>query len=373
MGEETYYLLVYNIFFICAVTFSFLINKLFLKFSKTLGIRNNLDDGTIIRWGAQTKPAFGGISFYIIFLLSIASYSFFFSLGPVVLDRGFVGILLAITIGFLMGLADDAYNTKPVLKFLVQVTCAIILILADIYIKITPFPILNYFLTLLWIVGIMNSVNMLDNMDAITTLVSIIILLICCLTIILNRDFTNLHFFILTGTQAALAGFLYFNWNPSKMYMGDTGSQFLGILLGAIGIIYFWNAPYEKGEISFMKQVVKVALVFIMPIIDTAIVVTTRLMKKQSPFIGGRDHTTHSLALMGLKDRQVALVFAGISSLSIAWIVIIDRVIDEWSHLYSVLFIGYFLTVFAVLFYITITQQKKHSLLKKQEKYLYQK
>ena len=367
MGDETYYLIVYNSFFICAVIFSFLINKLFLKFAKTLGMRNN-NDGTIIRWGAQSKPAFGGISFYIIFLLSITSYSFFFDLGPVVMDTSFVGILLAITIGFLMGLADDAYNTKPFLKFLVQVACGIVLILADIYIKITPFPILNYFLTVLWIVGIMNSINMLDNMDAITTLVAIVILLICCVTIIYNKDFSNLHFFILTGVQAALAGFLYFNWHPSKMYMGDTGSQFLGILLGAIGIIYFWNAPYEKGEISFMKQVIKVALVFIMPIIDTAIVIITRLLNRQSPFIGGRDHTTHSLALLGLSDRKVALVFGLISTISLFWIIIIDRFIAEWNHTYTAAFITYFLLVFGILFYITISQQKKYEVLKTEKK-----
>lgn len=366
MSDETYYLLVYNSFFICAVAFSFLINKLFLKFSKTLGSRN-ANDGTVIRWGAQTKPAFGGISFYIIFLLSLTSYSFFFDLGPVVLNKGFVGLLLAVTIGFLMGLADDAYNTKPLLKFLVQVFCGVILILADIYIQITPYEGLNYLLTILWTVGIMNSINMLDNMDAITTLVSIIILLICCVTIIYNLDFSNLHFFMLTGVQAALAGFLYFNWHPSKMYMGDTGSQFLGILLATIGIIYFWNAPYEQGEISVMKQLIKVILVFILPIIDTTIVVITRLTKKQSPFIGGRDHTTHSLALMGYNDRQVALIFAVIAVLSLVWIIIIDNVIKQWNHWHTAVFIGYILTVFFTLFYITLKQQKKVILIKSPE------
>jgi UDP-GlcNAc:undecaprenyl-phosphate/decaprenyl-phosphate GlcNAc-1-phosphate transferase len=366
MSEETYYLLVYNSFFVCAVIFSFLINKLFLKFSKTLGSRN-ANDGTIIRWGTQSKPAFGGISFYIIFLLSIASYSFFFNLGPVVLNKGFVGILLAVTVGFLMGLADDAYNTKPFLKFLVQVFCGIILILTDIYIQITPFPLFNYFLTILWVVGIMNAINMLDNMDAITTLVSIVILLICCITIILNRDFTNLHFFILTGVQAALAGFLYFNWYPSKMYMGDTGSQFLGVLLGAIGIIYFWNAPYEKGEVNVMKQLIKVALVFILPLVDTAIVIITRIFNKQSPFIGGSDHTTHSLALLGLTDRQVAYVFTLLSALSVIFIIVIDLIIEEWIHMYTIIFAGYLLTIFISLFYITLNQQKKKMLKEEKE------
>jgi len=106
-----------------------------LKFSRTLGIRSN--DNREIRWSATTKPAFGGISFYIIFLLSIASHAIFFQ-SSTFLDLQLVGVLAACTLGFIVGLADDAYNTKPFLKFFAQVACAAILIVTGTYINFFP-------------------------------------------------------------------------------------------------------------------------------------------------------------------------------------------------------------------------------------------
>ncbi len=352
MNEGSYYILVYNTFFICAIVFALLINTLFLRFAKTMGIRNN-NDGTIIRWGTQSKPAFGGISFYIVFLLTITAYSFFFNPNQVMLNKEFVALLLSVTIGFLMGLADDAYNTQPILKFSAQVLCGVVLILGDIYINISPYPLLNYAITIIWIVGIMNSLNMLDNMDGITTSVSLVIIMTIMAMVILNKDFGNLHFLILTGTMASLLAFLFYNWHPSQMYMGDTGSQFLGILLGALSIIFLWNDHYAVGTLATTKQFMLIMLAFIMPLVDTMIVVINRLSRGQSPFVGGKDHTTHSLAMLGFSDRQVAMVFIGISLLSGMIVVYIQRFILEWTFLHFWVLLIYFLIVFSVFFYIT--------------------
>src|SRR5436190_22711530 len=95
--DNNYYSIVYSSFFALTVVFAFLINSLFLKFSRTLGIRNNYD-GTIIRWGALSKPAMGGISFYIVFLISVASYSFFFNPNHVLHNAQFVGLLLSMAL-----------------------------------------------------------------------------------------------------------------------------------------------------------------------------------------------------------------------------------------------------------------------------------
>src|SRR3990172_4150725 len=105
------YFLRYMIFFFCAVLFSFLINRLFLKFSKTFGIRN-LDE-TLIRWGPQTKPSLGGIAFYIMFLFSFSVLALFSTPGEEFLTNELIGLLLAISLGVIVGLADDAYNTNP--------------------------------------------------------------------------------------------------------------------------------------------------------------------------------------------------------------------------------------------------------------------
>ncbi len=365
--QENYYLLVYLSFFICSIVFSFLINSLFLRFFRTLGIRNK-NDGTIIRWGTMSKPAVGGISFYILFLLAVASYSFFFSPSQAFYNSKFVGLLLSMALGFVIGLADDAYDTKPFLKFFIQLSCAAIMIVSGISIDLTSSTIFNYILTVFWVVGIMNSVNMLDNMDGITATVSLGIVLNAILIIVLNHDLESMHLIILVGVLSALLGFLYFNWNPSKMYMGDTGSQFLGAFLGAIGIMYFWQDNYMLSHVSPARQFTLAVMGFILPILDTTVVVTNRLLKGQSPFVGGKDHTTHSLAYMGLSDRQVALVFLTLSIVSIFQVIFIERFIIEWTHTYTILFSIYFLTLLFFFFYST--RHSNASLLKESKKKL---
>lgn len=356
--ENNYYSIVYSSFFALTVVFSFLINSLFLRFSKTLGIRNYYD-GTVIRWGPLSKPAMGGISFYIVFLISVASYSFFFNPNHVLHNAQFVGLLLSMALGFLIGLADDAYNTKPMLKFFVQLSCSAILIVSGIYINLFASLWLNYIITVFWVVGIMNSINLLDNMDGITTIVSIAIVEGAMIIILMNRDYSNIHLIILVGVLSSLIGFLYYNWNPSKMYMGDTGSQFLGVFLAYMGIIYFWNDEYPVSEISSTKQLTIILLAFIMPIIDTTVVVINRLSLGNSPFVGGKDHTTHSLVYMGLSEKMVAFVFMFISFFSIFLVFLIKNYLLEWKISYFFIFFAFFLLL--LLFFFYTTRKNKNS------------
>ncbi len=348
----------YLVFFIGAVVFSLMINVLFLRFFKTLGIRNQAD-GTIIRWGALSKPSVGGITFYILFLLSIACYSILFVPGKELYQIGFVGLLLACASGFIIGLADDAYDTKPLLKFGIQFLSGVILISAGIYINIFSSMILNYLITIIWVVGIMNSINMLDNMDGITTIVSIGIIVNTIYRIVHHNDITNMHLLVLMGVLASLIAFLKFNWHPSKMYMGDTGSQFLGVFLATMGIVYFWNDPYTPGTIATGKLVTATLMTFILPILDTTVVVINRLSKGQSPFVGGKDHTTHSLAYLGLSDRQVAWVFIALALCSFSLNIMMEEFLINWSHLLSTLFAAYFIFLLAFFFYTTRNKHVK--------------
>lgn len=348
--------LLYSLFFVSCLIFSLMINSLFLRFFKTLGIRNNLD-GTIIRWGALSKPSIGGLSFYIVFLLSLASYSVLFEPAQSAYQLGFVGIILSSGAGFIIGLADDAYNTQPRLKFGVQILCGLILIFTGISIHIFNQPILDYAITLFWVVGIMNSINMLDNMDGITATVSIGVVLNTIFRILQHGDISNMHLLVLMGILASLIGFLFFNWHPSKMYMGDTGSQFLGIFLAAMGIIYFWNDPYAVNSPSTGKLISSTLMVFLLPILDTTVVVVNRLMAGRSPFIGGKDHTTHSLAMLGLSDEKVGLIFMLLALISVGINVLIEMNASCWSHLYS-MFAGLYFTVLIGFFFYT-TRRKK--------------
>jgi UDP-GlcNAc:undecaprenyl-phosphate GlcNAc-1-phosphate transferase len=318
-----------------------------LRFVKTLGIRN--EDEATIRWSSQVKPALGGLTFYIIFLLSIILHSFIFSFEGSSIDFKFTGILGATSLGFLMGLSDDAYNTRPVLKFLTQVLCGVILIYSGTHIDVFDSNLLNYSFTILWVVGLMNSINMLDNMDGITTLVSLVVAFTILTLMLINNDTGSVGTTIVIGLMASLMGFLYFNWNPAKMYMGDTGSQYLGVLLAALSITYLWN-PVTTSEFAISRQLLIPLLCFIVPIVDTTTVTIKRLSKGNSPFVGGKDHTTHHLAYLGFSEKQVAAIIALISIISSTIAIYAIVSVEVWSHLYTVLFGFYFLIVFSVLF-----------------------
>lgn len=343
-------LVYYIVFITVCVIFSLLINGLFLRFARSLGIRNHQENDTIVRWGSTSKPAFGGISFYILFLLSISVYSIF---DEIDLNEEILGVLIASSIGFLIGLADDAYNTKPLLKLGGQIVAALVLVSTNNVINLFDYEWLNIGLSLFWIIGMMNSINMLDNMDAITTSVSLGIVSSAVFIILLQQDYNSIYLMILLGVASALLGFLYYNWNPSKMYMGDTGSQFLGVFLAAIGIKYFWNFEDGNSELVFTKQGLTAVLIFIIPIIDTTTVVINRLRRGQSPMVGGKDHTTHNLSYLGLTDRHIALLFIFLSIVSLGVVVYIYKYAEEWNYAHIITISLYCLGLFSFLFYIS--------------------
>jgi UDP-GlcNAc:undecaprenyl-phosphate GlcNAc-1-phosphate transferase len=261
-----------------------------------------------------------------------------------------IGFLVSSGIAFMMGLSDDAYNTKPLLKFGAQLLCGFVLIITGTYIELFPYEPLNYFLTVFWIIAIMNSINMLDNMDAITAIVSTFILLLMLVLAIIAQPISNFFVTTLVALSASLLVFLYFNWNPSKMFMGDTGSQFLGIILASFSIHFLWNYKEVDSDFASTKQILFIALAFIIPISDTATVTINRLARGQSPFIGGKDHTTHHLSYLGFSDRQIALLFAFISLISCSLILLIVFVFKEWNHFLSLIFAMYFIIVFLALY-----------------------
>lgn len=141
--------------------------------------------------------------------------------------------------------------------------------------------------------------------------------------------------------------------------MGDTGSQFLGVFLASTSILFFWNFRDEgSGEFIQLKQFVVPMLLFIVPLIDTTTVTIRRLMKKQSPFVGGKDHITHHLAYLGLSDRMVATVLLLISLVSIPLAVSIVLGWIEWTWVVTLSAFGYFFLLF-IAFQLLYNRGKK--------------
>ena len=252
-----------------------------------------------------------------------------------------------------MGLADDAYNTRPLLKFATQVFCGILLILGGTSIHVFDIPWADQVLTVLWVVGMMNSINMLDNMDGITTVTSLGILAAGLLVYQMNGPRMSIDMVLIIGVMASLAGFLFYNWNPSRMFMGDTGSQFLGVFLAYVGIRCLWNGASPTGEMEPWRQACMALVVFLLPIADTTTVTINRLLRGTSPFVGGKDHTTHHLSYAGLSDAQVALTFGALSGVSWLLTFVALKFIPVWKNFHSLIYVGYAVVVFALLFGLT--------------------
>lgn len=348
------------LFFVFCLFFSFMINWLFLKFSKSLGVRNNDDLGQV-RWSSAVKPSLGGLSFFLIFLITIAASGFIpGGSNEIFQDQKMLGILAATTLGFIIGLADDSYNTNPLVKFIGQLTCAFILIFANVYIHVTGNFAFDYLITILWVVGLMNSINMLDNMDGITTTTSIVILIAAVFIFYSETVTFPALLLLLSGILGALFGFLFFNWNPAKMYMGDTGSQFLGVFLAAISILLFWGVRDNVSGIIQIKQFVLPLLIFTVPLMDTLTVFIRRLLKKQSPFVGGKDHTTHQLVFFGFSEKQAAWVLILLGTLSSALAIALFNNIIHWTLLATIGAFAYFFVTFGIMQIIYNIGKKKH-------------
>jgi UDP-GlcNAc:undecaprenyl-phosphate GlcNAc-1-phosphate transferase len=337
--------------FFVALLAGYLLNSFFLN--RPIKFLVKKANKSAIRWSSQSKPVFGGITFYVLFMVSYLSFMLIINKN-IVFDSQLIALFLIVTISFLMGLADDLINTPPFFKFLVQVLNAVILISFGVFIEISPYPALNYAITVLWVVGIMNSINMLDNMDSITNLIALSIFGGAFISMMLLGISGFLPFMMMFVFAGSLS-FLYFNWHPSKMYMGDNGSQFLGALLAFLGILFFWNAiPLEAENFGTnSKQAIIVLLAFIVPITDTTTVTINRLIRGQSPFVGGRDHTTHYLSYAGLSDRKVAAILFLINAISVGMALYIIHYITNWNSLWFWSFFTWVFIIFAGLYSLT--------------------
>lgn len=342
-----------------AFLFSYLINSILLKFSQTLGARQ--PEQREIRWSPSVRPSFGGISFFVVFLITFIILNFINNILPLQYNNlKVIGIFVVCTMAFLMGLGDDAYNTQPLLKFITQLMCGLVLYFTGTKINIFTEEAYNFALTLFWVVGIMNSINMLDNMDAITTIVSSVILIFTIgMNLILHTILTPIPILSL-GVLGSLLGFLNYNWHPSKMFMGDTGSQFLGAFLSVVGIEYCWNASSLVNNMWYsvnpaLLGFMVVSLVFILPLTDTITVTINRLSRGKSPFIGGKDHTTHHLFFKGITEKRIAILFLAIGLVGLSLAI---NVILSYQKNWAILSIVFCAITFLSLYLNTIIKRK---------------
>ncbi|MDG1333079.1 MAG: MraY family glycosyltransferase [Crocinitomicaceae bacterium] len=327
-------------------------NVLLLNFSKSLGIRNKND--VIVRWSRESKPSLGGVSLFIVFIFAAIAYSIVFGETNIFQNHKYVGLFLAGSLAFAMGLADDAYNTKPLLKLGVQILCGVIFVMSGTYVMLFDNIYIDGGLTVLWVIIIMNSLNMLDNMDGITGTTSLFILIACLLSswIILGFNM-NIWSLSLVSLIGALIGFLSMNIHPSKLFMGDAGSQFIGAFVAFFGMEFLINSGTHLEQHSWLGLCVTI-IAFTPAAVDTLTVVINRLKRGQSPMVGGKDHTTHHLVYAGLNDIQVWYVFVGIGAGGSALAILMVYLINMSVVLPILFFVAYFVVVFIILYRNTI-------------------
>jgi UDP-GlcNAc:undecaprenyl-phosphate GlcNAc-1-phosphate transferase len=214
-----------------------------------------------------------------------------------------LGLLVGGSLIFMLGLMDDirgvGFSYK--IKFAVQIVAAVILVFGGIRLEFLPYDFLNWLVTILWVVGITNSFNLLDNMDGLSGGVALVISIILgILTIQQEQYFSALLLLTLAGS---LIGFLRYNFSPSSIFMGDAGSLFIGYTLAALTVS---NSYVTTRSISQLPIVVPI-LVLGVPLFDTFSVMVIRWKEHRPLFVGDNSHFSHRLVELGMSVRQAVI------------------------------------------------------------------
>lgn len=239
-------------------------------------------------------PRLGGVAIYLgcIFALLLSDRFYMPQLAS---------IMIGATIVSFLGIWDDYKTLKPLVKLCGQTLAGIILIYAGIKVSFLPYESLNIIATLFWIIVITNALNLLDNMDGLSGGVATI----ACTFYFLISVMTG-QYLVASLTAALLGaclGFLYYNFNPASIFMGDSGSLFIGFLLATIGIKL--RFPSNVAFVTWMVPVVVLGL----PLFDTTLVVISRLRRGLNPLTTpGKDHVSHRLVKMGTSQREAVLI-----------------------------------------------------------------
>jgi len=267
-------------------------------------------------------PYLGGVAIVLAVTLSIVLAAVTRSAAPEAIVQ-LVGLLAIAVAMAVTGLVDDLRGLPVTVRFGVQLAAGLGLWQLGIRADLTGRPLLDLALTVLWTVGITNAMNLLDNMDGLSASTATIAALWFSALALVNGQF------LVSALAAALAGgaagFLRDNRPPARIYMGDAGSLFLGVMLAALGMLLDLDRPV-------IVQAAIPVLVLTVPVLDTALVVAARLRHGISPFQGGRDHTSHRLVRVGL-DVPIAVGLIAIASLAHGWVALLVLRIDLLSAL----------------------------------------
>ena len=297
-----------------AIGVSFIISNLItpvvMSFAKTVGAMDIPDEKRHIH--KAPTPRMGGLAIFLGFLLSVLVFAD--------ITNQVRGILLGAILIVVVGAIDDVLNLNAWLKFGIQILAAVIAVLSGVIISVVTNPllitsgqavtvgVLSVPVTVLWIVAVTNSVNLIDGLDGLACGVSAIASMSMLVVSMLVSDANANVAIILAALCGACLGFIPYNLNPAKIFMGDTGALLLGYILATVSVIGMFKF---YAIITFILPVLALAV----PLMDTIFAFTRRLLKGQSPFHADRGHFHHRLLDMGLNQKQAVAVLYAVSAI----------------------------------------------------------
>ncbi len=251
------------------------------------------------RWGKRVIARCGGVAMFGAFMASAVAW--------IPLGQAPIGLFIGSALIFALGLLDDLHRLFPYTKLIAQLLIGCVVVFSGIHIDLESWRWLSIPISVLWLVLIINAFNLLDNMDGLAAGVGALAAAFCAFHAAHSQQWVLvLLASILCGS---CIGFLHFNFPPAKIFMGDSGSHFLGLSLAIMGLLGSWHHSTQLLSVLALPS-----LVLAVPIFDTCFVTIQRLLHRQHPFTGGTDHVSHRLAILGLSTRQTVLSLYAISA-----------------------------------------------------------
>jgi UDP-GlcNAc:undecaprenyl-phosphate/decaprenyl-phosphate GlcNAc-1-phosphate transferase len=277
------------------------------------------------RWHKRPTAMMGGAA---IFITTVLAAIIFVPHTPKTLV-----ILGSSSFLFLVGLIDDILHIKPYQKLIGQLIGTSIVIGFGLVLPWTNSDILNIGITVFWLIGITNAINLLDNMDGLAAGISTVAAFSLSLGLLSNGQVNEL--LLVSVFIGALLGFLIFNFNPASIFMGDCGSLFIGFFLASSVML---TEVGGRSRSVFSVLAVPVLILFV-PIFDTTFVTILRKMWGRKASQGGRDHTSHRLVALGLSERSAVLMLYAFAAIGGATALLVSQIGTTQSIILIVIFI----------------------------------
>jgi UDP-GlcNAc:undecaprenyl-phosphate GlcNAc-1-phosphate transferase len=259
-------------------------------------------------------PRLGGVGIFLAFLLSIVIvpiglHLFFDSSLPHFLDLKYISIFISFSLIYFLGLLDDFYDLRAIFKLLIQIFAAAIVTVSGFVVTTISLPyigeidigILKYPITILWIVGITNALNLVDGMDGLCGGITAFAALSMGIISLIQPQMQVLPAVMAFALFGSVMGFLKYNFPPAKIFMGDSGSLFLGFILAVLPLVGI------SGAASVTSLLVPITILMI-PIIDTSAAIIRRVRMKKSIASPDKEHIHHKLLALGLSEKKILFV-----------------------------------------------------------------